>query len=184
MRKVIAAINMTLDGFCDHTAITPDDEIHDHYANLLKEAGVILYGRITFGLMEYWRDIVAKPTGIKAMDDFAVTMDKVPKIVFSHTLKTVEWDSATLSNQTLEEAVAALKQQPGKDIFIGSRSLIMQLMKLDLLDELQLCVHPVIAGAGMLLFENLNQRKLLQLVHTKTMSGGAIILYYQPAKIG
>jgi len=184
MRKVIAAINMTLDGFCDHTAITPDDEIHDHYANLLKEAGVILYGRITFGLMEYWRDIVAKPTGIKAMDDFAVTMDEVPKIVFSHTLKTVEWDSATLSNQTLEEAVAALKQQPGKDIFIGSRSLIMQLMKLDLLDELQLCVHPVIAGAGMLLFENLNQRKLLQLVHTKTMSGGAIILYYQPAKIG
>jgi len=182
MRKVIAAINMTLDGFCDHTAITPDDEIHDHYANLLKEAGVILYGRITFGLMEYWRDIVAKPTGIKAMDDFAVTMDKVPKIVFSHTLKTVEWDSATLSNQTLEEAVAALKQQPGKDIFIGSRSLIMQLMKSDLLDELQLCVHPVIAGGGMLLFENLNQRKLLQLVHTKTMSGGAIILYYQPAK--
>lgn len=181
MRKLIAAINTTLDGYFDHTAIIPDDEIHHHYANLLQEAGVMLYGRITFGLMEYWRDVVANPTNIKAMDDFALIMDKVPKIVFSHTLTTTDWESARLANRTLEEEVLELKQQPGAPILAGSRSIIMQLIKLDLLDELQLCVHPVIAGGGLLLFEDLNDRKLLKLVNTKTLSGGAIILYYQPA---
>jgi dihydrofolate reductase len=90
MKKVIAAINMTLDGFCDHTAIIPDEEIHQHYADLLRNAGSILYGRITYQLMEFWRDLVKNPSGEKAMDDFAIVMDKIPKIVFSNTLKSVD----------------------------------------------------------------------------------------------
>lgn len=94
MRKVIAAINMTLDGFCDHTALTPDDEIHLHYANLLRNAGVVLYGRITYQLMEFWRTLVANPSGNPSMDDFAIVMDNTPKIVFSRTLKTLDWTSA------------------------------------------------------------------------------------------
>jgi hypothetical protein len=84
MRKLIAGINMTLDGYCDHTAIIPDEEMHQHYAELLSSAGAILYGRITYQLMEYWRDVLENPTGEKATDDFAVAMDKIPKIVFSH----------------------------------------------------------------------------------------------------
>jgi dihydrofolate reductase len=71
MRKLIAAMNMTLDGFCDHTAMIADDEIHQHYNELLKSAGTVLYGRITYQLMEYWRTVVKNPTGIKAMDEFA-----------------------------------------------------------------------------------------------------------------
>ena len=185
MRKVIAALNMTLDGYCDHTAIIPDDEIHQHYADLLSGAGTLLYGRITYQLMEFWKTIVKNPTGNKAMDEFALIMDKVPKIVFSHTLKNVEpiaigWESAKLANRVLEEEVLELKQQSGKDIYVGSRSIIIQLMKLNLIDEFQLCVHPVIAGSGLPLFENLNDRTILKLIKSKTFSSGAIILYYEP----
>ena len=187
MRKVIAALNMTLDGYCDHTAIIPDDEIHQHYADLLSGAGTLLYGRITYQLMEFWKTIVKNPTGNKAMDEFALIMDKVPKIVFSHTLKNVEpiaigWESAKLANRVLEEEVLYLKQRSGKDIYVGSRSIIIQLMKLNLIDEFQLCVHPVIAGSGLPLFENLNDRTILKLIKSKTFSSGAIILYYEPTK--
>ena len=183
MRKVIAAINMTLDGFCDHTAGIPDEEIHQHYTELLNEGDAILYGRITYQLMEYWQPLVKNPSGEKTMDDFAKAIDKIPKIVFSHKLKNTEWDSAKLSNKPIEEEVLALKQQSGKDILVGSRSIIIQLMKLNLIDEYQLCVHPVVAGSGLPLFENISDRTILKFVKTKTFSGGAITLYYEPTKI-
>ena len=184
MRKLVAAINMTLDGFCDHTSGIPDDEIHQHYSELLGQADAILYGRITYQLMEFWRTLLENPSGEKTMDDFAVAIDKIPKIVFSHTLKNVEWESARLANRSIEEEVLELKQSRsggGKDIFVGSRSLIIQLMKLDLIDEYQLCVHPVVAGSGLPLFENINDRTILKLIKTKTFSGGAVTLYYEPA---
>ena len=180
MRKLIAAINMTLDGFCDHTAGIPDDEIHQHYADLLSNADTILYGRITYQLMEYWRTLLENPSDEKSMNDFAIAIDKIPKIVFSHTLKNVEWESAKLANRDIEEEVLELKQQSGKDILVGSRSLIIQLMKLNLIDEYQLCVHPVVAGSGLPLFENIKDRTVLKLIKTKTFSGGAVTLYYEP----
>lgn len=180
MRKIIAAINMTLDGFCDHTAGLPDEEIHQHYADLLDNADVVLYGRITYQLMQYWQTLINNPSGEKSMDDFAMAIDKIPKIIFSHTLKNTGWDSAKLSDQPIEEEVLELKQRSGKDILVGSRSLIIQLMKLNLIDEYQLCVHPVVAGGGLPLFENINDRTILKLVKTKTFSGGAVTLYYEP----
>jgi dihydrofolate reductase len=185
MRKVIAAINTTLDGVCDHTAGIPDEEIHQHYVELLNNAGVILYGRITYQLMQFWQTLLKNPSGKKTMDDFAIAIDKIPKIVFSHTLKNADpiaigWESARLANRAIEEEVLALKQQPGKDILVGSRSLIIQLMKFNLIDEYQLCVHPVVAGSGLALFENLNDRTVLKLLKTKTFSGGAVTLYYEP----
>jgi len=180
MRKLIAAINMTLDGIFDHTAGIPDDEIHQHYTDLLSSADTILYGRITYQLMEYWRTLLEKPSDEKSMNDFAIAIDKIPKIVFSHTLKNVEWESAKLANRDIEEEVLELKQQSGKDILVGSRSLIIQLMKLNLIDEYQLCIHPVIAGTGLPLFENIKDRTVLKLIKTKTFSGGAVTLYYEP----
>ena len=187
MKKIIAAINMTLDGFCDHTVIVPDEEIHQHYAELIRDADAILYGRITYQLMEFWQTLVKNPSGEKSMDDFAMAIDKVPKIVFSHTLNNVEWESARVAKRDLKEEVLELKQsgpasggRGSKDIFVGSRSLIIQLMKLHLIDEYQLCVHPVVAGSGLPLFENINDRTILQLIKTKTFSGGAVTLYYEP----
>ena len=108
MRRLVAAINMTLDGFCDHTAGIPDDEIHQHYADLLSNADTILYGRITYQLMEYWRTLLENPSDEKSMNDFAIAIDKIPKIVFSHTLKNVEWESAKLANRDVEEEVLKL----------------------------------------------------------------------------
>jgi dihydrofolate reductase len=180
MSKIIAAINMTLDGFCDHTAGIPDDEIHRHYADLLRNAGSVLYGRKTFQLMTYWQTAAAKPTGNHATDDFATVMDQVPKLVFSRTLKKSAWASAQIATRSLAEEVLALRPQTSKDIIVGSRSLIIQLLKLGLIDEFQLCLHPVVAGAGLPLFADLNDRVTFGLTKTKAFRGGAVLLYYQP----
>ena len=173
---------MTLDGICDHTAGIPDEEIHQHYTELLGQADAILYGRTTYQLMEFWRTLLEDPSEEKSMNDFAMAINKIPKIVFSHTMKNVEWKSATVAKRDLKEEVLELRKQPGKDILVGSRSLIIQLMKLNLIDELQLCIYPVVAGHGLPLFENINDRITLKLIKTKLFSGGAVILYYEPKK--
>ena len=137
--------------------------------------------------MEFWRTVLENPTGDKAMDDFAVAIDNTPKIVFSRTLKNVDWKTAKLASQDLEKEVLELKQSRpalggsgSKDVFVGSPSLIVALTKLNLIDEYQLCVHPVIAGSGLPLFKNISEKITLKLIKTKTFSVGAIILYYEP----
>jgi dihydrofolate reductase len=184
MRKIIAGINMTLDGFCDHTAAIADDELHQHYTEVLSSGGALIYGRITYQLMEsYWPAVVKNPTGNKATDDFAVIIDKIPKIVFSRTLKNVEWKSAKLAKRDIEEEISELRQQSGKDILVGSPSLIAALTQLSLIDEYQLCIHPVIAGKGLPLFKNISDKIILKLLKTKSFSSGAIVLYYEPTGI-
>ena len=133
--------------------------------------------------MEYWPPIVKNPTGNKAMDEFAITMDNVPKIVFSRTLQHVEWKTARLAKGDIQEEVAALRQQAGKDILVGSRSLIVTLLNLNLIDEFQICVQPIIAGKGLPLFENINDRIDLKLLKTKIFDCGAVIFYYKPGKL-
>lgn len=184
MKKVIAAISMTIDGFCDHTAGLPDEEIRQHYTELLGQGDVILYGRTTFQLMEFWRPFLEKPSEEKSMNDFARAIDKIPKIVFSHTLKKVDWESAKLARRSLEEEVLALKQSPNggsRAIFVDSPSLIVALTNLHLIDEYQLCVYPVIVGSGLPLFKNITDQTVLKLIKTKTFSGGAVVLCYESA---
>jgi dihydrofolate reductase len=142
MRKLIAAINMTLDGFCDHTLVIADDEMHQHYNELLRNAGALIYGRITYQLMENsWPDVVKNPTGNKPVDDFALLIENIPKIVFSRTLNHVEWKNVKLAKGDVKEEVLELKQQQGNDIFVGSPSLIVTLTNLNLIDEYQLNVQ-------------------------------------------
>ena len=183
MKKVIAAINMTLDGDFDHRAGLPDEEIHQHYTQLLEKSGVILYGRITYQLMEFWQTFLENPSEEKSMNEFALAIDKVPKKVFSKTLQNVKWKSATIAKGDLKDEVLELKKQSGKDILIGSRSLIIQLLNLDLIDELQLCIYPVIGGKGWSLFENINERRILKFIKTKTFGSGAVLLYYAPKNL-
>jgi len=183
MRKVIAAINMTLDGFCDHTAGIVDDELHQHYNEVLRIGDTLLYGRITYQLMEsYWPDLVEHPTGNAPEDEFAVLIDNLTKIVFSNTLKKVDWKNSKLTTKSLREEVLELKQQTGKAILAGSPSIIAALTQLDLIDEYQLCVHPVILGSGLVLFKNIIDIKNLKLIKTKTLCSGAIVLYYEPVR--
>lgn len=182
MRKLIAAMNMTLDGFCDHTAMSADDEIHQHYSDLIKNSGTLLYGRITFQLMEYWRSVVENPTGNKATDDFAAAIDNARKIVFSRTLESVDWKNTELKREIVKEEILDLKQKAGKDILVGSPSMIVAMAKLGLVDEYQLGVHPTIVGSGLPLFKDITDRIDLKLLKTKTFGCGAVFFYYDAKK--
>lgn len=182
MRKLIAAINISIDGFCDHTLGIPDKEIHKHYADLLNASGAVLYGRIAYQMMEYWRPFVKNPTGEELTDAFVTAIDKIPKIVFSHTLKSVDWETARLAKQDLEKEVLELRKQAGKDILVCSPSLIAELTKLNLVDQYQLCIHPVIAGNGLTLFKGLSEQVALNLIKTKPFDFGAVLHYYEPKK--
>ncbi|HEY3390620.1 MAG TPA: dihydrofolate reductase family protein [Prolixibacteraceae bacterium] len=186
MRKLIAAINMTLDGFCDHTAVIADEEIHQHYNELLSNADTLLFGRITYQLMEsFWPSVVKNPTGKKPMDEFAVLIDNISKIVYSRTLKNVGWENTELKREVIKEEVLELKQSRdggSKNILVGSPSLIVALTKLGLINEYQLCVQPIILGSGLPLFKNVGDRVDLNLLKTKTFGCGAVALYYEPTK--
>ena len=182
MAKIVAAMNMTLDGYCDHTVMTADDEIHDHYTELLRNSGAALYGRKTYQLMEFWPTLLENPSGNKAMDDFAVAMDNIPKIVFSRTMKELDWPTAKLATRELEEEVLHLKREEGKPVLVGSPGLIAQLTRLALIDEYQLSVHPTVVGSGLTLFKDITDRVDLKLINTKTFDCGAVTLYYEPAK--
>ena len=176
-------MNMTLDGFCDHTAMTADDEIHQHYNDLLRDADTLIYGRITFQLMEsYWPSLVKTPSGNKPMDEFAVLIDDISKIVYSRTLDHVDWKNTELKNALVKEDISELKQRSGRNILVGSPSLIVALTQLRVVDEYQLGIHPTVLGSGLPLFKNITERIDLKLLRTKTFGCGAVIHYYEPTK--
>lgn len=182
MRKLIAAINMTLDGFCDHTAGIADDEIHQHYNELFYTADTLLWGRKTYQLMEsFWPTVVKNPSGNKPIDEFAVLVDNINKIVFSKTLTGVSWNNTTLKSEINKEEILKLKQQPGKNMFAGSPSLISALTDLNVIDEYQIAIHPIILGKGLPLFK-INNKVDLRLLKTKSLASGVIIQYYEPVK--
>lgn len=182
MAKIIAAMNMTLDGFCDHTAMIADEEIHEHYTDLLRNSDAVIYGRITYQLMEYWRSVVENPTGDKSMDDFAVAIDNVSKIIYSRTLENVDWKNTELKREIIKEEILNLKQRADKGILVGSPGLIIALTQLGLVDEYQLGVQPTVIGSGLPLFKNITDRVDLKLLKTKTFGCGAVFLYYERTK--
>ncbi len=176
-------MNMSLDGYCDHTAMNADEEIHEHYNELLRNADTLIYGRITYQLMEsYWPTVVKNPTGQKPMDEFAVLIDNISKIVYSRTLKSVDWKNSTLKKEIVKEEVSELKKEPGKNIIVGSPGLIVAFANLDLIDEYQISVQPTILGSGLTLFKNIMDRIDLKLLKTKTFGCGALTFYYEPVK--
>jgi dihydrofolate reductase len=182
MGKVIAAINMTLDGVCDHTVGVVDENLHQHYSDLVNNAGAMLYGRTTYQLMQFWQTLLTNPSDKKSMNDFAFSIDKIKKIVFSNTLKNTGWDTATIANRPLEDTVLELKQQSGQGILIGSRSLIIQLLNSNLIDEFQICIHPMVEGKGLKLFDQIKDRIIFKLIKTKSLNSGVTIFYYEPIR--
>ena len=173
---------MTLDGYCDHTSGIADEEIHRHYTDLLNESDAIIYGRITYQLMEYWRPFVDNPSGEKSSDDFAKAIDKISKIVYSRTLPNVDWRNTELKREIIADDISALKQRSSKNIVVGSPGMIVQLGNLGLIDEYQLNIQPMIVGTGLQLFKNITGRIDLKLLKTKTFGCGAVVLYYQSTR--
>ncbi len=182
MRKVVFAINGTVDGYFSHTDGIVDDELLEYFTGLLRNASLILYGRITYQLMvPYWPDIARNPSASEADSAFARVFDSLDKIVFSTTLNSVEGENARLARANLAEEVVALKQQPGKDICVGSLSLASQLSDCSLIDEYRFVVHPVLAGKGPRLFETvkLQNRLRLDFIASQTLHSGVVALHYK-----
>lgn len=182
MRKTVFAINMTIDGYFGHEDGIADDELHEYFTGLLRQGDTILYGRKTYELMiPYWPDVAKNQSETSAVNEFARTFDSLTKIVFSTTLRSVEDNNTKIARATVAEEVLTLKQQPGKDIYIGSLSIASQLTRLGMIDEYYFLVHPVVAGRGPRLFEadGLKERLQLKLAGSKTLGTGVVALHYK-----
>ncbi len=184
VRPLRYSINVTLDGCCDHRAGTVDEETHRHATRTLDRADALLFGRVTYEMME----TAFRPPGqLEAMPDwmtpFARTIDSARKYVVSSTLDRVDWN-AELIRGDLGEAVRALKREPGKGLYVGGVKLPLALAELGLIDEYEFVVHPRIAGHGPTLFAGLSNYVDLKLVDRLEFGSGAVALRYEPKALG
>ncbi len=186
MRPLRYSINITLDGCCDHRAIVPDEEMHQHHAENLARADALLFGRVTYEMMEEgWRPFAQtgrRPDWMEPwMDSFARTIDAAKKYVVSSTLDRVDWN-AELVRGDLEGAVRRLKHESGNGLYVGGVTLPLALAELGLIDEYEFVVHPRIAGHGPTLFAGLSEHVDLKLVSRLEFGSGAVALRYEPRR--
>jgi dihydrofolate reductase len=181
MRNVIFAINLTLDGCCDHTKFNPADDLLEHYTHLLRdEVGVLVYGRKTYQLMvPYWPDIAKSQSETKADIEFAQAFVSKKKIVFSRSLASAEDENTRIVRTNLRDEILKLKQEPGKDILVGGVDIPSQLIELGLIDEYRFVVMPIITGEGRRLFDGISlpEKLRLKLVESKIFTGCVALRY-------
>ena len=182
MRNVIYALNLTLDGCCDHTKFNPAEDLLEHFTSLLRDdAGLLVYGRKTYQLMvPYWPDIAKSQSETKADIEFAQAFDSLNKIVFSRSLASTDDGNTRILRTDLHDEILKLKQEPGKDILVGGVDIPSQLIKLGLIDEYRFVIMPTIAGEGRRLLEgvSLPQKLQLKLVESKIFKSGSVALRY------
>jgi dihydrofolate reductase len=185
MRPLRYSINVTLDGCCDHRVNRTDEELHRHFADELQRADALLFGRVTYEMMETaWRQ---PETGTWPdwtadwMLPFARTIDEAKKYVVSGTLDRVDWN-AELVQGDLENAVQQLKAEPGSGLYVGGVTLPLALADLGLIDEYEFVVQPIVAGHGPTLFAGLSERLELRLVGRQEFRSGAVALRYEPSR--
>src|SRR5215471_15563908 len=181
MRNVIFAINVTLDGCCDHTKQLADDETHEYFTQLLREVDLLVFGRKTYELMvPYWPEVAKNQSGTQAENEFARTFDSKSKIVFSRTLAGAEDRNTRIVHTDLHDEILKLKQEQGKNILVGGVSVPSQLIELGLVDEYRFVVSPIVAGEGRRLLEGvrLQERLQLKLVESKIFKSGCVALRY------
>ena len=181
MRNVIFAINITLDGCCDHTKQIADDESHEYFTQLLREVDLLVFGRKTHQLMvPFWPEVARSQSMTRASNEFATTFDSLNKIVFSRSLETAEDRNTRIARTNLHDEILKLKQEQGTNILIGGLSVPSQLIELGLVDEYRFVVSPVIAGEGRRLLEgvSLPERLQLKLVESKNFKSGCVAHRY------
>ena len=186
MRPLRYSINVTLDGCCDHNAVPADEHLHRHAAEGIARADALLFGRVTYQMMEEaWREPAR--TGVRPdwmadwMEPFARTIDAAKKYVVSRSLDRVDWN-AELVRGDLEQAVRRLKREPGRGLFVGGVQLPQALAELGLIDEYELIVHPRLAGHGPALFAGLSKPLDLKLVSRLELGSGAVAMRYEPRR--
>jgi dihydrofolate reductase len=181
MRKLIYAINITLDGCCDHTKQFVDEEKLEYFTQLLREADLLVYGRKTYQLMvPYWPDVAKNQSTTKAGNEFARVFDSLNKIVFSRSLDSAEDKNTRIVRTDLRDEILKLKQEQGKNMLAGGVSLPSQLIELGLVDEYRFVVGPNIVGEGRRLLDgvSLPERLQLKLVESKLLNSGCVALRY------
>ena len=181
MRNVIFAINLTLDGCCDHTKQLADEELLEHYTQLLREVDLQVFGRKTYELMvPYWPDIAKNHSETKAENEFADVFVSGNKVVFSRTMDSAEDKNTRIVRTNLRDEILKLKQEQGKSILTGGVSIPSQLIELGLVDEYRFVVQPIVAGEGRRLLEGvrLQERLQLKLVESKIFKSGCVALRY------
>ena len=186
MRPLLYSINVTLDGCCDHRAIIPDEDLHRHAAENLARADALLFGRVTYEMMEAaWREPAStrsRPDWMQPwMEPFARTIDAAKKYVVSSTLDRVDWN-AELVRGDLMQAVQVLKRESGKGLFVGGVKLALALTEFGLIDEYEFIVHPRLAGHGPTLFAGLSKHVDLKLVSRLEFGSGAVAMRYEPRR--
>jgi len=180
MRKLIYAINITLDGCCDHTKAIADDELLDHYTGLIGEVDLFVYGRKSYELMvPFWPEVARDESATRADKEFARAFDSKSKVVFSQSLRSAEANTRIIRTG-LRDEILKLKQESGKNILTGGVNIPSQLIELGLVDEYRFVVQPILAGGGTRLLEgaNLPDRLRLKLIETKTLKSGCVALRY------
>lgn len=185
MRRLRYSINVTLDGCCDHLAVTPDEVLHDFHRENLERADAVIYGRVTYQMMEEaWRrpDSGEWPEWMPAwMVPFAEAMDRTEKYVVSNTLETVDWNSELIRGD-LTEVIGRIKAEKDEGLlYTGGLALPLVLANLGLIDEYEFMVLPVIAGHGPTLLSGLREAIALELVERRDFPSGATALLYRPA---
>lgn len=174
------AINVTLDGCCDHTAGIVDDELHDYFTGLMDDASAMLWGRTTYEMMESAWPAIARDEGApRAQREWAIRLDAKPKYVVSTTRRDYGWENTIHLKGDLREAVQRTKDQTPGGVLLGSLKLGAELQRLDLIDEYRLVVHPVIAGRGPRLFDGLEQARQLERVSVKAFAGGQTAMHFR-----
>src|SRR5690349_21266003 len=182
MRPLRYSINVTLDGCCDHRVMIPDEDLHRHAVENLAEADALLFGRVTYEMMEAaWRPPAMTGARPDWMESFARTIDAAKKYVVSSTLAHVDWNAELLRGD-LGEAVRRLKQAPGRGIALGGVTLPLALANLGLIDEYEFLVQPVLAGHGPKLLDGLSKSIRLKLVNRQELRSGAVALRYEPER--
>ncbi|HTB91485.1 MAG TPA: dihydrofolate reductase family protein [Candidatus Sulfotelmatobacter sp.] len=181
MRKLIFAINTTLDGCVEHTKQFVDEEKLEYFTHLMREVDLQIFGRKTFQLMvPYWPDVLKNPSETKAEHEFARAFDSTNKLVFSRSLDGAEYKNTRIVRTNLRDEILKLKQERGKHILVGGVDIPSQLMELGLIDEYRFVVGPALAGAGRRLLEGISLPEKLQLtlVESKTFKSGCVALRY------
>ena len=183
MRPLRYSINVTLDGCCDHRGIVPDEDLHRHAAENIEQADALLFGRVTYEMMEAaWRTPAqtgARPDWMADwMVPFARTIDAAKKYVVSSSLDRVDWN-AELVRGDLGEAVQQLKRASGRGLFVGGVKLPLALAELGLIDEYEFVVQPRLAGHGPTLFSGLSKPLDLKLVGRVEFGSGAVAMRYE-----
>ncbi len=182
MRPLRYSINVTLDGCCDHRAVLADEELHRHAVENLAQADALLFGRVTYEMMEAaWRRPAPAGTRPAWQEPFARTIDAAKKYVVSTTLGRVDWN-AELVRGDLGAAVQQLKRESGKGLLVGGVKLPLALAELGLIDEYELVVQPILAGHGPTLFAGLSKRIDLKLVSRLELGSGAVAMRYVPRR--